>query len=101
MALRCRKLIEVALPLDAINKATARAVLFAQMVDDPSDRPPLTADPENLEFIPILETFSRGRLVFTISAEPASWQPAGQVARSGWRRARRASCRVNAVRRGR
>ena len=26
---------------------------------------PLTADPENLEFIPILETFSRGRSVFS------------------------------------
>jgi len=59
-----KKLIEVALPLDAINKAsareklirhghpstlhlwwsrkplaTARAVIFAQMVDDPSARP--------------------------------------------------------------
>ena len=33
---------------------------------------PLTADPENLEFIPILETFSRGRSVFTIPAEPGS-----------------------------
>ena len=33
---------------------------------------PLTADPENLEFIPILETFSRGRSVFTIPAEPES-----------------------------
>ena len=29
------------------------------------DESPLTADPENLEFIPILETFSRGRSVFT------------------------------------
>ena len=27
---------------------------------------PLTADPENLEFLPILETFSRGRSVFTM-----------------------------------
>jgi hypothetical protein len=27
---------------------------------------PLTADPENLEFIPILETFSRGRSVFSM-----------------------------------
>ena len=33
---------------------------------------PLTADPEDLEFIPILETFSRGRSVFAISAEPGS-----------------------------
>ena len=32
---------------------------------------PLTADPENLEFIPILETFSRGRSVFTHSTEPS------------------------------
>ncbi|MBV9047676.1 MAG: DUF1156 domain-containing protein [Pseudonocardiales bacterium] len=63
---RRRKLIEVALPLEAINResareksirhghpstlhlwwsrkplATARAVLFAQLVDDPSSRPDL------------------------------------------------------------
>jgi len=31
---------------------------------------PVTADPEDLEFIPILETFSRGRSVFTVPAEP-------------------------------
>ena len=30
------------------------------------DENPLTADPENLEFIPILETFSRGRSVFAM-----------------------------------
>jgi len=36
-----KKLIEVALPLDAINKASARAVIFAQMVDDPSAHPDL------------------------------------------------------------
>jgi putative DNA methylase len=30
-----RKLIEVALPLDKINAAAARAVIFAQMVNDP------------------------------------------------------------------
>ncbi|MCY3706982.1 MAG: amidohydrolase [Gammaproteobacteria bacterium] len=30
------------------------------------DENPLTADPENLEFIPILETFSRGRSVFSM-----------------------------------
>jgi len=35
------KLIEVALPLDAINKAAARALIFAQMVDDPSSWPDL------------------------------------------------------------
>ena len=34
-----KKLIEVALPLEAINKAAARAVIFAQMVDDPSAHP--------------------------------------------------------------
>ena len=34
-----KKLIEVALPLDAINAAAARAVIFAQMVDDPSAQP--------------------------------------------------------------
>ena len=33
---------------------------------------PLTADPEDLEFIPVLETFSRGRSVFVNSGEPAS-----------------------------
>ncbi len=32
---------------------------------------PLTADRENLEFIPILETFSRGRSVFTHPTEPS------------------------------
>ena len=36
-----KKLIEVALPLEAINKASARAVIFAQMVDDPSRCPDL------------------------------------------------------------
>ena len=30
-----KKLIEVALPLDAINETSARAVIFAHMVDDP------------------------------------------------------------------
>ena len=34
-----KKLIEVALSLDAINKAAARAVIFTQMVDDPSSCP--------------------------------------------------------------
>ena len=34
-----KKLIEVALPLDAINAAAAWAVIFAQMVNDPSARP--------------------------------------------------------------
>ena len=29
--------MEVALPLDAINAAAARAVIWAQMVDDPSE----------------------------------------------------------------
>ncbi|MYB33484.1 MAG: amidohydrolase [Acidobacteria bacterium] len=33
---------------------------------------PLTAEPEDLELIPILETFSRGRSVFTVAAEPGS-----------------------------
>jgi hypothetical protein len=31
-----KKLIEVALPLEAINKASARAVIFGQMVDEPT-----------------------------------------------------------------
>ena len=34
-----KKLIEVAPPLDAVNVASARAVIFAQMVDDPSAQP--------------------------------------------------------------
>jgi putative DNA methylase len=34
-----KKLIEVALPLEAIDKASARTVIFAQMVDDPSSHP--------------------------------------------------------------
>ena len=74
MTANCKKLIEVALPLDAINKASAReksirhghpstlhlwwarrplaaarAVIFAQMVDDPSAHPelfPTRADQE-------------------------------------------------------
>ncbi len=33
-----KKLIEVALPLEAINKASARAVIFVQIVNDPSSR---------------------------------------------------------------
>lgn len=32
-----KKLIEVALPLDAINAAAARAVIFSQLVNDPED----------------------------------------------------------------
>ena len=36
-----KKLIEVALPLDAINEAAVRAGLFAQRVDDPSAHPDL------------------------------------------------------------
>ena len=31
-----KKLIEVSLPLEAINKASAQAVIFVQMVKDPS-----------------------------------------------------------------
>ena len=34
------------------------------------DRDPLTADPADLEHIVVLETFSRGRSVYTRSAEP-------------------------------
>ena len=70
-----RKLIEVALPLEAINKesareksirhghpstlhlwwarrplAAARAVLFAQLVDDPSSDPNLTEEQQKVEF---------------------------------------------------
>ena len=91
MTAQRKKLIEVALPLDAINKAsareksirhghpstlhlwwarrplaTARAVIFAQMVDDPSDRPelfPTEADQEK----------ERGRL-FDILKELVLWE---------------------------
>ena len=70
-----KKLIEVALPLDAINKAsareksirhghpstlhlwwarrplaTARAVLFASLVDDPSEHPEKFPTPEAQQF---------------------------------------------------
>ena len=34
-----KKLIEVAWPLAAINITSARAVIFSQMVDDPSAHP--------------------------------------------------------------
>jgi putative DNA methylase len=78
-----KKLIEVALPLDAINKASAReksirhghpstlhlwwsrkplatcrAVLFASLVDDPSEHPeqfPTEADQERLRLFRLLE----------------------------------------------
>ena len=87
----CRKLIEVALPLDAINAASAReksirhghpstlhlwwarrplaaarAVLFAQMVDDPSSRP---------ELFPTEEDQSRERQrLFGIIEELVKWE---------------------------
>ena len=86
-----KKLIEVALPLDAINKASAReksirhghpstlhlwwarrplaaarAVIFAQMVDDPSDVPELFPTEES-------QTIERQRL-FDIIEELVKWE---------------------------
>ena len=86
-----KKLIEVALPLDAINSAsareksirhghpstlhlwwarrplaTARAVIFAQMVDDPSSRPDLFPTEE-------AQATERGRL-FGIIEELVKWE---------------------------
>jgi hypothetical protein len=41
-----KKLIEVALPVEAINKPSARAVIFAQIVDDHSTCATVAADLE-------------------------------------------------------
>ena len=107
-----KKLIEVALPLEAINTASAReksirhghpstlhlwwarrplaaarAVLFAQMVDDPSSRP---------ELFPTEETQSQERQrLFRIIEELVKWEnttnetvlePAREEIRKSWRR---------------
>ena len=107
-----KKLIEVALPLEAINAASvrekfirhghpstlhlwwarrplaaARAVIFAQMVDDPSSRP---------ELFPTEEAQSRERQrLFGIIEELVKWEnttneavlePARQEIRKSWRR---------------
>ena len=106
------KLIEVALPLDAINSAAAReksirhghpstlhlwwarrplaaarAVIFAQMVDDPSSRPELFPTEE-------AQAMERGRL-FGIIEELVTWenttnetvlQAARDEIRESWRR---------------
>ena len=86
-----KKLIEVALPLDAINSAsareksirhghpstlhlwwarrplaTARAVIFAQMVDDPSSRPELFPTEEAQE--------KERRRLFGIIEELVTWE---------------------------
>ena len=107
-----KKLIEVALPLEAINAASAReksirhghpstlhlwwarrplaaarAVLFAQMVDDPSSRPELFPKPED-------QSRERQRL-FRIIEELVKWEnttnetvleAARQEIRQSWRR---------------
>ena len=107
-----KKLIEVALPLEAINVASAReksirhghpstlhlwwarrplaaarAVLFAQMVDDPSSRPELFPEPET-------QSRERQRL-FGIIEELVKWEnttnetvleAARQEIRQSWRR---------------
>ena len=107
-----KKLIEVALPLEAINVASAReksirhghpstlhlwwarrplaaarAVLFAQMVDDPSSRPELFPDPED-------QVRERQRL-FGIIEDLVKWEnttnetvleAARQEIRQSWRR---------------
>ena len=107
-----KKLIEVALPLDAINSASAReksirhghpstlhlwwarrplaaarAVIFAQMVDDPSSRPELFPTEE-------AQATERGRL-FGIIEELVKWenttnetvlQAARDEIRESWRR---------------
>ena len=107
-----KKLIEVALPLEAINVASAReksirhghpstlhlwwarrplaaarAVLFAQMVDDPSSRPELFPEPED-------QARERQRL-FGIIEELVKWEnttnetvleAARQEIRQSWRR---------------
>ena len=107
-----KKLIEVALPLEAINVASAReksirhghpstlhlwwarrplaaarAVLFAQMVDDPSSRPELFPDPDD-------QVRERQRL-FGIIEDLVKWEnttdetvleAARQEIRQSWRR---------------
>ena len=107
-----KKLIEVALPLEAINVASAReksirhghpstlhlwwarrplaaarAVLFAQMVDDPSSRPELFPDPDD-------QVRERQRL-FRIIEDLVKWEnttdetvleAARQEIRQSWRR---------------
>ena len=107
-----KKLIEVALPLDAINSAsareksirhghpstlhlwwarrplaTARAVIFAQMVDDPSSRPELFPTEEAQE--------KERRRLFGIIEELVTWenttnktvlQAARDEIRESWRR---------------
>lgn len=108
-----KKLIEVALPLDAINKASAReksirhghpstlhlwwarrplaaarAVIFAQMVDDPSSRPGL--------FPTEAEQDKERRRLFGLLEELVKWEnttnedvleQARQEIRDNWRRA--------------
>ena len=113
-----KKLIEVALPLDAINSASAReksirhghpstlhlwwarrplaaarAVIFAQMVDDPSSRPELFPTEE-------AQATERGRL-FGIIEELVKWENTTneavlQAARNEIRESWRRTCAENA-----
>ena len=110
-----RKLIEVALPLDAINKAsareksirhghpstlhlwwsrkplaTARAVIFAQMVDDPSSYEPdeTKAERERQRLFAILEDL----VLWENTTNEAVLQRARDAIRESWRR----TCAANA-----
>ncbi len=110
-----KKLIEVALPLDAINKAAAReksirhghpstlhlwwarrplaaarAVIFAQMVDDPSAYEPdeATAERERNRLFAILEDLVR----WENTTNEAVLQRARDAIRESWRR----TCEANA-----
>ena len=110
-----KKLIEVALPLDAINKASAReksirhghpstlhlwwarrplasarAVIFAQMVDDPSAYEPdeAKAERERKRLFAILE----GLVLWENTTNEAVLQRARDAIRESWRR----TCAANA-----
>ena len=110
-----KKLIEVALPLDAINKASAReksirhghpstlhlwwarrplaaarAVIFAQMVDDPSSYEPdeAKADRERKKLFDILEDL----VLWENTTNEAVLQRARDAIRESWRR----TCAANA-----
>ena len=110
-----KKLIEVALPLDAINKASAReksirhghpstlhlwwarrplaaarAVIFAQMVDDPSSYEPdeAKADVERQKLFAILEEL----VLWENTTNEAVLQRARDSIRESWRR----TCAANA-----
>ena len=115
MTAPCKKLIEVALPLDAINKASAReksirhghpstlhlwwarrplaaarAVIFAQMVDDPSAYEPdeAKAERERKRLFAILEDL----VLWENTTNEAVLQRARDAIRESWRR----TCAANA-----